>query len=137
MVIIQIAKKLFFATGVIFFSMPDLHFNDILFSKIINDQICSPHTSGSRFDIVVSCSIDQRPDIQKKQFSAIFFNKRLVINKKPYTAQEKIVFFLMFAFVFMFINFVIYLYYTNEDIHNLLFLQHIVYADCQKQTHML
>lgn len=51
----------------------------------------------------------------------IFFNKRLVINKKPYTAQEKIVFFLMFAFVFMFINFVISLYYTNEDIHNLLF----------------
>ena len=56
-------------------SVPNLHLDDILFSQIIDNQIGTSHTACTCLNIIVSDAIDQRTNIQHKQFSSILFYK--------------------------------------------------------------
>ena len=60
MVIIKIFYQLIFPTIIIFLSMPDLHFDNILFTQIVYNNICPFLLSGLSLYIIIACSIDNR-----------------------------------------------------------------------------
>ncbi len=58
MISVQIIHKLCFALLIIFISAPDLDFNNILFSSIVDNNICAFAVAGLRFNIIISDTID-------------------------------------------------------------------------------
>ena len=64
MIIVQILGQLFLALRIVFVAVPDFHLDDILFSEIVNDHISTPLITGLRFDIIVSCSVDNWSQIK-------------------------------------------------------------------------
>lgn len=66
MIIVKIFGQLFLALRIVFVAVPDFHLDDILFSKIVNDHIGTSLVAGLCFDIIVSCSVYDWSEIQKK-----------------------------------------------------------------------
>ena len=58
MIVVEILGQLLFPSLVVLISMPYLEFNDKLLSEIINNDIRAPLIPCLRFDIVISCSVD-------------------------------------------------------------------------------
>ena len=63
MIVIQIFTELSLPACIIFFSMPQLHFQDKLFTVIIHNHICTPLIPCLRLYIIISRSIDDRSKI--------------------------------------------------------------------------
>ena len=60
MEIIQVIRELLPSAFVICISMPDFHFYNMLFSKIVYDKIHAFTVPGLCLDITVSGSVDDR-----------------------------------------------------------------------------
>ncbi len=61
MVIVQVFRKLSLAPLVVLISMPDFEFDNKLLSKAIYDDISAPLIPRLCLDIIVPCSVDNRP----------------------------------------------------------------------------
>ncbi len=51
----------------------------------------------------------------------VIFNKKMVLSYRKYTSKEKLSVYICLGLLFSLVNYLIFLFYTNEDIHNLLF----------------
>lgn len=77
-IIVKISQQLLFPAFIVFFSMPDFHFDDILFPAIINDDIRSSQIPCSGLDIVISDSVDDRFEIEQEILPPLFFQEFFV-----------------------------------------------------------
>ena len=73
--VFEVLADLLFAISIVPGTMPYFQFNDMLFSQIINDNIRSLLISGSGFDIIVSCTVNDRFQKQQKILSSNLFYK--------------------------------------------------------------
>ena len=62
-IVFQVSDQLVFTAGIVFFPVPDLHFNDVLLTQLIDDKIGPAHTSGSGLNIIIAAAVDQWADI--------------------------------------------------------------------------
>ena len=72
-IVIQILSNLLFTFGVIFITTPDFQLYNILFSKIVYNNICSFLITSLGFNIIITRTIDNWSKVQKKKFSSVFF----------------------------------------------------------------
>ena len=79
--VIQIFAQLSLAIRIIAWFPPDLQFDNVLLSEVIDDDIRSALVTGLRFDLVVSGSIDDRFQIQQELLSPVFFTESFL--KRP------------------------------------------------------
>ena len=70
-IVIKILADLFLALGIVARAAPDLQLDDILLPQIIDDHIGSGLISGLCFDIIVSCAVDNRLQIQQELLSSV------------------------------------------------------------------
>ena len=59
-IIVKILRKLLLTTGIVLLPVPYLHFDDELFSQIVNNQISPTLISCSGFNIIIRSTVDDR-----------------------------------------------------------------------------
>ena len=72
---IKIVCKLFFTFLVILFAMPYFHLHNILFAKIVNNEVGATHIASTSLDIEIPYAIDNWFYVEKEFLSPFFFVK--------------------------------------------------------------
>ena len=79
MIIVQIFRKLPFASLIVLVSAPDLELDDKPLPKVIDDNVCAPLVTRLRLDVIISCAVYDRFQEQQKKLASVILNKPFVI----------------------------------------------------------